>query len=157
MKLFTPAGCLSDEALHALLNGRLEASQRLAAAEHLSHCDSCLLRHLDMQEAVPSDALPLPPAGLETRIFAAVRRTRLRLFVKHCAPVAAAACFALAFTFTGLFGKLPDMSPAGIEGFRTERDIVSAVSQTAAQYKDTAGPLLESLFRLDFLKGDSQS
>lgn len=154
MEYIDGTSCLSDAALAALVNGGLDPAQRLAAAQHLSYCDGCLLRYAALQETASS---PPPPPGLEKRIFSAVRHTRLRLWIKRVAPAAAAACFALAFTFTGLFGKPPDMSPAGVDGFRAERDIVSAVSQTAAQYKAAASPVLESLFRLDFLKGDANS
>ncbi|MDO5602301.1 MAG: hypothetical protein Q4G07_05975 [Oscillospiraceae bacterium] len=153
MELFFENGCLSDAALAALTQGGLDTPQRLAAAEHLSVCDDCLLRYLQLQ-AAPS---PPPPQGMEQRLLTAVRHKRLRLFVKRAAPAAAAACFAVVFTLTGFITKPPDMSPVGVDAFRAERSIVSAASQTAQQYKNAAGPLLESLFHLDFLKGAENS
>lgn len=45
MELFNEKGCLTDDGLHALVEGRLDELGRLEAAEHLSYCDRCIERY----------------------------------------------------------------------------------------------------------------
>ena len=45
MELFNERGCLTDEGLHALIDGRLDELGRLEAAEHLAYCDRCIERY----------------------------------------------------------------------------------------------------------------
>ena len=44
MELFNKEGHLTDEGLRAVVDGTLDEMGRLEASEHLSFCDSCLVR-----------------------------------------------------------------------------------------------------------------
>src|SRR5699024_12004762 len=61
MELFREDGCLTDEGLQALVEGRLDELGRLEAAEHLSYCTKCLDRYT---AHLTGDKLVAPPRDL---------------------------------------------------------------------------------------------
>ena len=48
MELFNKEGHLTDEGLRAVVDGTLDEMGRLEASEHLSFCDSCLVRYTEL-------------------------------------------------------------------------------------------------------------
>ena len=95
-ELFDQEGCLTDFALHSLIeDSPLEELERLEIAEHLSFCDRCVSRYAALMEQAPLQA---PPTVLQR-----LRRQARRLFFNRYATVAAAACFAILFWNLGVF------------------------------------------------------
>ena len=63
-ELFLENGHLSNEGLKALIQGTLNETSRLEAAEHLSFCDECLVRYTDLLvedvQVEPEQSVTLP-------------------------------------------------------------------------------------------------
>ena len=70
-ELFYQDGHLSDEGLKALIQGTLEETQRLEAAEHLSFCDDCLVRYTDL---LAGEALMEPEEDVTLPVMRRLRR-----------------------------------------------------------------------------------
>ena len=64
MELFNKEGHLTDEGLRAVVDGTLDEMGRLEASEHLSFCDSCLVRYTEL---LADDTLLVQPPGLFNR------------------------------------------------------------------------------------------
>ena len=100
MELFNKEGHLTDEGLRAVVDGTLDEMGRLEASEHLSFCDSCLVRY---------DTLLVPETPLTPTVLARVRRRAVRVFFNRYTRVAAVAAFAVVLWGTGVFNSLvPD-------------------------------------------------
>ena len=61
MELFNKEGHLTDEGLRAVVDGTLDEMGRLEASEHLSFCDSCLVRYTEL---LADDTLLVPEMPL---------------------------------------------------------------------------------------------
>lgn len=103
MELFQENGCLTDEALHGLIEERLDEMGRLEVAEHLSFCDRCLERYTAM---LTDDTLKTPETPLTPKILSRVRSRVLRLVVNRYAACGAAAVLAFTLWGAGVFDRL---------------------------------------------------
>ena len=119
MELFYENGCLTDEALRAVIDGTLDETARLEGCEHLSFCDACLLRYTALLE---DGALLTPEKPVAPGVMQRIREKTLRVLVNRYTRAAAVAVLALALWSTGVFSslvpKLPDPqqgAPAPIE------------------------------------------
>ena len=77
MELFNKEGHLTDEGLRAVVDGTLDEMGRLEASEHLSFCDSCLVRYTEL---LADDTLLVPEMPLTPTVLARVRRRAVRVF-----------------------------------------------------------------------------
>lgn len=119
MELFRENGCLTDEALRAVVDGTLDETARLEVCEHLSFCDACLLRYT----ALLDDAVLLTPEEpVAPGVIRRIREKTMRVLVNRYTRAAAVAVLALALWSTGVFSslvpKLPDPrqdAPSSIE------------------------------------------
>lgn len=103
MELFQENGCLTDEALHGLIEERLDELGRLEVAEHLSFCDTCLERYTAL---LTDDTLKTPETPLAPKILSRVRSRVLRLVVNRYAACGAAAVLAFTLWGAGVFDRL---------------------------------------------------
>ena len=92
MELFNKEGHLTDEGLRAVVDGTLDEMGRLEASEHLSFCDSCLVRYTEL---LADDTLLVPEMPLTPTVLARVRRRAVRVFFNRYTRVAAVAAFAV--------------------------------------------------------------
>ena len=69
MELFREDGCLTDEGLCALREGKLDELGRLEAAEHLAYCDGCMDRYTALLTA---DVLETPPRSVRGTVMTAI-------------------------------------------------------------------------------------
>ena len=76
MELFNKEGHLTDEGLRAVVDGTLDEMGRLEASEHLSFCDSCLVRYTEL---LADDTLLVPETPLTPTVLARVRRRAVRI------------------------------------------------------------------------------
>ena len=119
MELFLENGHLTDEALHASLEGTLDEMGRLEVAEHLSFCDSCLVRYTSLLE---DDVLLEPEHPLTPGVLERIRRRVVRVFFNR---YAAAVVLAVTFWSTGLFRDIStirtrDPEPSTTQSQRVE-------------------------------------
>lgn len=68
MELFNKEGHLTDEGLRAVVDGTLDEMGRLEASEHLSFCDSCLVRYTEL---LADDTLLVPEMPLTPTVLGA--------------------------------------------------------------------------------------
>ena len=73
MELFNKEGHLTDEGLRAVVDGTLDEMGRLEASEHLSFCDSCLVRYTEL---LADDTLLVPEMPLT--VYPCSRRCGIR-------------------------------------------------------------------------------
>lgn len=93
-------GHFTAEGLRAIVEDGLDEMQRLEAAEHLSFCDSCLLRYTEL---LADDTLLEPEQPVAPSVLQRIRRQTMRVLVNRYTTVAAAAVFALIIWGTGVF------------------------------------------------------
>lgn len=105
MEYFRDDGCLSEEGLRALREGRLEELERLEAAEHLAYCDRCLDRYTAQLTA---DALEPPPRSVRGPVMQAVWVRVMQNTVGRAAVAGVAAALALTLWRTGALTGLQD-------------------------------------------------
>ena len=74
------------------MDGTLDEMGRLEASEHLSFCDSCLVRYTEL---LADDTLLVPEMPLTPTVLARVRRRAVRVFFNRYTRVAAVAAFAV--------------------------------------------------------------
>ena len=148
MELFNKEGHLTDEGLRAVVDGTLDEMGRLEASEHLSFCDSCLVRYTEL---LADDTLLVPEMPLTPTVLARVRRRAVRVFFNRYTRVAAVAAFAVVLWGTGVFNRLvPDRTirqqePARISAatrvndfFRSAGDSISAALTNILPRADAA-------------------
>ena len=150
MELFNKEGHLTDEGLRAVVDGTLDEMGRLEASEHLSFCDSCLVRYTEL---LADDTLLVPETPLTPTVLARVRRRAVRVFFNRYTRVAAVAAFAVVLWGTGVFNSLvPDRTirqPARITApisaatrvndfFRSAGDSISAALTNILPRADAA-------------------
>lgn len=145
MELFHENGCLTDEALRAVVDGTLDETARLEVCEHLSFCDACLLRYTALLE---DDALLTPEEPVAPGVMQRIRERTMRVLVNRYTRAAAVAVLALALWSTGVFSslvpKLPDpqqSAPAPIEA------PLEAPAETPIEAPLSAGARVNGFFR----------
>lgn len=102
-ELFRPDGHLTDEGIAAILDGSLDEMGRLEASEHMSFCDSCLVRYTSL---LADDVLLTPAAPVAENVCQRLRRRTLRVVQGRTARAVAAAVLALSLWSTGVFTSL---------------------------------------------------
>ena len=100
MELFDEKGCLTDEGLHALIAGELDELGRLEAAEHLSYCDRCMDRYMNM---LTPEVIEQPAHSLATPVARTLWVQLMQSTLGRSAIAAVAAMLALTFWANGLF------------------------------------------------------
>ena len=108
MELFREDGCLSDEGLSAIVEGRLDELGRLEAAEHLAYCDLCLQRYTD---ALAGTELLTPERSCQENLWRRIRARAARLFLNRYAAAAAAVALALTMLWGSAGVTLPERPP----------------------------------------------
>ena len=100
MELFDFEGHLTDAAIEAAIAQTLDELGRLEVAEHLSFCDTCLVRYTAMltDEKLMSPKTPLAPPVMQR-----IRRKVVGVLFNQYTTYAAAAAFALVLWGTGVF------------------------------------------------------
>jgi hypothetical protein len=102
-ELFDEAGHLTDYALNCLIKDELDELSRLEISEHMSFCDDCLLRYVDILD---SQQLIEPPELLEKSIMAKLKARTIRVLMNQYTQMAIAASFALVFWVSGVFNPM---------------------------------------------------
>lgn len=100
MELFRDDGCMTDEGLHALLDGRLDELGRLEAAEHLAYCNPCLERYTAL---LAGAAVEQPPQSLQGPVLCTVWTTVMQNVYGRIAVAGVAAVLALTMWRGGAF------------------------------------------------------
>ena len=132
-ELFLQNGHLSDEGLQALIDGTLDALQRLEAAEHLSFCDECLTRYTAL---LTGDVLEEPEQDVTLPVMRRLRRRAVKSAWNRYAAAAAAVVITAGLWYSGVFGGA--MEALAIQP--------PALEQTAqAQEPGPLGQLLERI------------
>lgn len=137
MELFHESGCLTDEGLHAVIDGTLDEMQRLEAAEHLSFCDDCLVRYTDL---LTDDVLVAPKETLVPSVMKRVKNKAVQIFFNRYTRVAAAVALAMLLWSIGTFdyfvpsGKemksgIPEQPTAPISTSRQIKDFFESAHQ----------------------------
>ena len=144
-KIMTSAGHLTDEALSAVIEGRLTQDERLEVSEHLAVCDHCLLRYTNL---LTDDLLLPPPAPQTPSIIARVRSRARRLFINQYSLVALAASLALFFFLSGVFTPA---HPLSFESTLGQIDTAtSAITQRANAATKNVSQWFNSLVKFDW-------
>lgn len=104
MELFDTSGHLTDGALRIFAGGTsLDQLERLEIAEHLSCCDTCLLRSTS---ALSEDALLVPQHSCQLSIWKKIRMQTIRIFTSRYAAAAAAIAIMTAMWSLNVFGGM---------------------------------------------------
>lgn len=114
-EFFKPDGCLTDEALTALISGEdLDELTYLEISEHLSFCDSCILRYTELLGA---ETLIEPQTSVAPTVMEKIRRRAQLIFFNRYVAAGLAACFALAMWGTGFFESFAKGAEIGVNSF----------------------------------------
>ena len=105
MELFDEKGCLSDEGLHAVVDGQLEELGRLEAAEHLAYCDHCMDRYTALLTA---DVLQDPPRSAHKAVMTSVWVRLMQNTWGRAAVAGVAAVLALTMWRSGTLYQILD-------------------------------------------------
>ena len=106
--LFDTEGHLTDAAIEAVIAQTLDELGRLEVSEHLSFCDTCLVRYTAM---LTDDTLLTPKEPLAAPVLQRIRRKAVTLLFNQYTTYAAAAVFALVLWGTGVFTSfVPEQS-----------------------------------------------
>lgn len=153
-ELFTPEGHLTDEALTALIEDRLDEMGRLEVGEHLSFCDACLDRYTAL---LTGDILEQPQQDQMLPIMRGVREKSRRQIIRRYASAAAAVAIGSALFYTGVFDSVgktlnqrpeemlhseivqPQESPRS-RGMEWSNAILKAVDDWSIRVRDAAAP-----------------
>lgn len=100
MELFRDDGCMTDEGLYALLEGRLDELGRLEAAEHLAYCNRCLDRYTSL---LAGEAIEQPPEDLSRPVLRTVWTRVMQNVYGRIAVAGIAAVLALTMWRGGTF------------------------------------------------------
>ena len=141
MELFREDGCLSDEGLHALVDGRLDELGRLEAAEHLSYCDHCMDRYTALLTA---DVLEEPPRSMKNTVMTTIWVQLMQNTYGRIAVAGVAALLALGMWRSGALETALDHS-AALRAVQPE----SSISRTLDEL-DARGDTLLSKPRQEF-------
>lgn len=140
MELFHENGCLTDEALHAVLDGTLDETARLEVCEHMSFCDACLLRYTAL---LKDDELLAPEQPAAPGVMRRIRASTMRVLVNRYTRAAAVAVLALALWSTGLFRSLVPELPEP----QRNAAVAEASVETALEAPISAGARVNGFFR----------
>ena len=129
MELFREDGCLTDEGLQALVEGRLDELGRLEAAEHLSYCTKCLDRYTAL---LTGDKLVEPPRDLSRPLGRAVWVHLMTSVYGRVAVASVAAVLALSIWRSGNLTLILDRNASALETYVPEQ-IAPPASATVPQ------------------------
>lgn len=107
MELFYPDGCLSEQGLHALLEGELDELGRLETAEHLAYCNKCMDRYTALLTA---DVLQEPPKSVRSAVMTSIWVRLMQNVYGRTAVATVAAVLALTMWRTGVFEQISNGS-----------------------------------------------
>lgn len=114
-EFFKPDGCLTGEALKALASGEnLEEITRLEISEHLSFCDSCVLRYTEL---LSEETLSEPQTSVVPTVMERIKRRAQLIFFNRYVAAGLAACFALILWGTGFFESFVKGAEIGVNSF----------------------------------------
>ncbi|MEG0178763.1 MAG: hypothetical protein RR573_02975 [Oscillospiraceae bacterium] len=103
MEMFDSNGHLTNEGLDAIISGNLDDMMSLEAAEHLSFCDSCLVRYSDKLEHCE---LLTPNSDIAEPVLKRIRNKGIKVLFTKYGTVAAAMTFAMTLWSVGAFTNL---------------------------------------------------
>ena len=121
MELFNERGCLTDEGMHALIDGRLDELGRLEAAEHLAYCDRCVERYTAL---LSGDVIETPREPIVGPVMKNLWLRIMQNTVGRAAVAGVAAALALTFWSAGVFQApqalrerkpLPEPTPPAVQ------------------------------------------
>ena len=104
---FCQDGCLTDEAFQDLINGKADELARLEIAEHLSFCDKCVERYVNLlcEEPLLDPVVPAVP-----KVQSEIRRKMRTVFFNRYMRVGVAACLTLILWLGGVFSTNKDIT-----------------------------------------------
>ncbi|MGN0663189.1 MAG: hypothetical protein ACI4LE_08565 [Faecalibacterium sp.] len=105
MELFREDGCLSDEGLSAIVEGRLDELGRLEAAEHLAYCDRCMDRYTAL---LTEDILKAPPRSVRRPVMQSIWARVMQNTYGRAAVAGVAAVIALTMWRSDALNALMD-------------------------------------------------
>ena len=127
-ELFLENGHLSNEGLKALIQGTLNETSRLEAAEHLSFCDECLVRYTDL---FVEDVQVEPEQSVTLPVMRRLRQRTVKVLVSRYTAAAAAVMIAGTLWYSGVL-------TGAAEAFATRTP--QAEPQQRPAVTDTEGP-----------------
>lgn len=140
MELFDTNGHLTDAALQAVLEEKLDELGRLEAAEHLSFCDDCLVRYTNM---LTDDTLLVPQTPIAPPLKSRLRQKAVLVFFNKYTTMAAAVALAVVFWSHGFFtGLVPTKENTQETDFAPEK---TSISQRANDFLHGATDALNQL------------
>ena len=145
MELFHENGCLTDEALRAVIDGTLDETARLEVCEHLSFCDACLLRYTALLD---DDVLLTPEEPVAPGVIRRIREKTMRVLVNRYTRAAAVAVLALALWSTGVFSSLvPKPADPQLDAPAFVETPVEAPAESPIEVPLSAGARMNGFFR----------
>lgn len=141
-ELFDEAGHLTNYAFNCLINDELDELSRLEISEHMSFCDDCLLRYMDILD---SQQLIEPPELLEKSIIRKLKTRAIRVLVNQYTQMAIAASFALIFWVSGVFNPLN-------YDIKALTNVSSDFTSKTSQFEENISEGLNKIINID-LKG----
>jgi len=143
MELFREDGCLSDEGLHALVDGRLDELGRLEAAEHLSYCDHCMDRYTALLTA---DVLEEPPRSMKNTVMTTIWVQLMQNTYGRIAVAGVAALLALGMWRSGALETALDHS-AALRAVSPESSISQTLDKLDARGDTLPGQPRQELYQ----------
>jgi hypothetical protein len=141
-ELFDEAGHLTDYAFNCLINDELDELTRLEISEHMSFCDDCLLRYMNILD---SQQLIEPPELLEKSIMSKLKARTIRVLMNQYTQMAIAASFALVFWVSGVF------NPMNYD-VKAITSVSSGLTETTSEFEENISQGLNKIISID-LKG----
>lgn len=137
MELFRDDGCLTDEGLRALLDGKLDELGRLEAAEHLSFCDRCLDRYTAL---LTGSALVQPARDLSRPVNRTILIRLMQNVYGRIAVAGVAAVLALTLWRGGSLRLILARNASSLEAYEPERITPPAASELPPKSNYTEPP-----------------
>lgn len=145
MDLFDHTGHLTDTALSVFqAELELEPLDRLEIAEHLSFCDQCLMRSINL---LPQEALLVPERSCQTTLWHRIRLRAVRALTSRYATAAAAVTIVFSLWGGGIFTGLAQGATA-LASYRipqTERPAVHQIDTLGDALRDRLDSFQELL------------
>lgn len=137
MELFRNDGCLTDEGLQALIEGKLDELGRLEAAEHLSYCDRCLDRYTAL---LTGDVLEQPPRDLSRPVGRTILIRLMQNVYGRIAVAGIAAVLALTLWRSGSLQLILERNASSLEAHRPEQIVPPSAAQLPPKSSYTEPP-----------------
>ena len=150
MELFDINGCLTNEGIQMIIKEELNPMESLEASEHLSFCDTCLLRYTTAICSIPEDELLIPQGNICKKTILAIKQRMIAVFYHRYVTVAIASSFGILITFSGVFDSFSKENVIPISNH--EKYVLSQEKQQ--EFQEKTSEVLNNILNLTFLKGE---